>query len=206
MADPQDTTVEFFFDVASPYSYLASTQMHGLAQRTGASVAWRPFLLGGLFASIGNQAPAMLKPRAIYMSRDLHRWAGRYEVPLRWPSRFPINTVKAQRMLLAIRDEKGDADCARLAAAFFGAYWADDRDVADLAVLTTIADEAGFDGGALAERTQDPAIKEALKAATAEAEERGAFGAPTFFACGEMYFGNDRLLLLEDALQVDGEA
>lgn len=206
MADPQDHRVEFFFDVASPYSYLASTQMEGLGRRTGASIEWRPFLLGGLFASVGNQAPAMLKPRAAYMGRDLHRWAARYEVPLRWPSRFPINTVKAQRMLLALRDEKGDADCAALSAAFFAAYWADDKDVSDLEVLTQVATAAGYAGAALAERTQDPAIKDALKAATAEAEERGAFGAPTFFAGGEMYFGNDRLLLLEDALQADGEA
>ena len=206
MADPKDTGVEFFFDVSSPYSYLASTQMEGLAQRTGASIAWRPFLLGGLFAAVGNHAPALLEPRARYMGRDLQRWANRYGVPLRWPSRFPINTVKAQRMLLALRAEKGDAACADLAAAFFTAYWADDRDVADLEVLTEVATRAGYDGAALAERTQDPAIKEALKAATTEAEERGAFGAPTFFAKGEMYFGNDRLLLLEDALQADGEA
>ncbi len=205
MADPKDTSVEFFFDVTSPYSYLASTQMEGLERRTGASVEWRPFLLGGLFASIGNQAPAMLKPRGAYMGRDLQRWAERYEVPFHWPSRFPMNTVKAQRMLLALREEKGDAACAKLAAAFFTAYWVDDRDVSDLATLTEIADAAGFAGAALAERTQEPAIKEALKAATSEAEQRGAFGAPTFFADGEMYFGNDRLLLLEDALQAGGE-
>jgi 2-hydroxychromene-2-carboxylate isomerase len=205
MADSNDPRVEIFFDIASPYSYLASTQMEGLARRTGATIEWRPFLLGGLFAAIGNQAPAMLKPRAAYMGRDLQRWATRYEVPLRWPSRFPINTVKAQRMLLALREEKGDGACAELAAAFFAAYWADDRDVSDLATLVEIADAAGFEGEALAERTQEPAIKEALKAATSEAEERGAFGAPTFFSGGEMYFGNDRLLLLEDALQADGE-
>lgn len=206
MADSQDPLVEFFFDVASPYSYLASTQMDGLARRTSATVAWRPFLLGGLFAAVGNQAPALLKPRAAYMGRDLQRWARRYQVPLRWPTRFPINTVKAQRMLLALREEKGDAECATLAAAFFTAYWADDRDVADLDVLTAVADDAGFDGAALAERTQEPAIKEALKGATTEAEKRGAFGAPTFFTGGEMYFGNDRLPLLEDALRADGEA
>lgn len=206
MADSKDTLVEFFFDVTSPYSYLASTQMDGLARRTGATIAWRPFFLGGLFGSIGNQAPALLKPRAAYMGRDLQRWARRYGVPLNWPSRFPINTIKAQRMLLALREAQGDDACAALAAAFYAAYWADDRDVADLEVLTQVADAAGFDGAALAGRTQDPAIKEALKAATAEAEERGAFGAPTFFAGGEMYFGNDRLLLLEDALTADGEA
>jgi len=206
MADSTDTRVEFFFDIASPYSYLASTQLEGLARRTGATIAWRPFLLGGLFSSIGNQAPATLKPRGAYMGRDLQRWAKRYQVPLSWPSRFPINTVKAQRMLLTLRQAKGDDAVAELAAAFFVAYWADDRDVSDLATLTEVATGAGFDGAALAERTQDPAIKDALKEATAEAEERGAFGAPTFFVGGEMYFGNDRLLLLEDALQADGEA
>jgi len=206
MADSPKPVVEFFFDVTSPYSYLASTQMAGLAERTGATIAWRPFFLGGLFAAVGNEAPALLKPRAAYMGRDLQRWAKRYGAPLRWPSRFPINTVKAQRMLLALREEKGDGACADLAAAFFAAYWAADRDVADLEVLTEVASQAAFDGAALAERTQDPTVKEALKAATTEAEERGAFGAPTFFAGGEMYFGNDRLLLLEDALRVDGEA
>jgi len=205
MADSTDTSVEFFFDVTSPYSYLASTQLADLARRTGVTIEWRPFLLGGLFASIGNQAPAMLKPRGAYMGRDLQRWAKRYGVPLNWPSRFPMNTVKAQRMLLAVREEKGDAACADLAAALFVAYWVDDRDLADPATLTEVADGAGHPGAALLERTQEPAIKEALKGATKEAEERGAFGAPTFFVGGEMYFGNDRLPLLEDALEADGE-
>lgn len=205
MADSTEPSVEFFFDIASPYSYLASTQLEGLARRTGATVEWRPFLLGGLFASIGNQAPAVLAPRAAYMGRDLHRWAKRYRVPFHWPSRFPMNTVMCQRMLLAVRRERGDAACATLAAAFFAAYWVDDRDLSDPSTLVEVATAAGEDGPALAERTRDPAIKEALKAATAEAETRGAFGAPTFFVGDEMYFGNDRLLLLEDALQ-DGEA
>ena len=206
MADSSHPVVEFFFDIASPYSYLASTQLAGLADRTGATIRWRPFLLGGLFAALGNSAPAMLRPRAVYMGRDLQRWAKRYAVPLRWPSRFPIHSVKAQRMLLALREDEGDGACAELAATFFAAYWTADRDVADLGVLSEVATQAGFEGAALAERVQDPIIKEALKAATAEAEERGAFGAPTFFVGGEMYFGNDRLLLLEEAIQAGGEA
>ncbi|MAQ15702.1 MAG: disulfide bond formation protein DsbA [Sandaracinus sp.] len=200
MTEPRSPRVEFFFDTSSPYTYLASTQMAGLAERTGATVEWRPFLLGGLFQSIGNQAPATLAARGRYMARDLQRWARRYGVPFNWPSRFPMNTIPAQRMLVALREAEGDAACASLAARLFTAYWVDDADLKDPAVLTAAATGAGFDGAALLERTQDPAVKEGLKAATAEAEQRGAFGAPTFYVGGEMFFGNDRLLLVEDAL------
>ena len=206
MAESNQTSVDFFFDVTSPYSYLASTQVPGLARRTGVTIEWRPFLLGGLFKAIDNTAPAFLAPRGRYLFRDLTRWAGRYGVPFNWPTRFPMNTVTCQRMLVAVRADQGNEACMRLAAAFFPGYWADDADLADAEVAKRLADEAGFDGAALLERTQDPAVKEALIAATAEAQERGAFGAPTFFFGDEMYFGNDRLLFLEEALTAAGAA
>ena len=200
MSQTPAPSVEFFFDTASPYSYLASTQVGGLSDRTGATIEWRPFFLGGLFQSIGNATPATLAPRGRYMARDLRRWAKRYGVPFNWPSRFPMNTIGAQRLLLAVQDDHGEEACGRLTAALFTAYWVDDRDLKDGEVLRDVAAGAGFDAEALLARTQEPAIKERLKGVTQEAEDRGVFGAPTFFFGEEMYFGNDRLLLLEDAL------
>lgn len=185
-------TVEFFFDVASPYSYLAATRIEAIAADCGARLVWRPFLLGGVFKLTGNRPPAALVPRGRYMLADLHRWASFYGVPFAMPASFPPNTLLAMRALIALPPERLPA----AAHALFHAYWVDGRDLSDPRVL------AAATGAEAVARASDPAVKQALIAAVQEAVDRGAFGAPTFFVDGDqMFFGNDRLPFVEQALR-----
>ncbi|MFW6052145.1 MAG: 2-hydroxychromene-2-carboxylate isomerase [Myxococcota bacterium] len=194
-------TVEFYFDIGSPYSYLAATQMRGLAERTAADVQWKPFLLGGVFKAIGSGPPASLAPKARYMIADLGRWAGRYGVELHFPSRFPLNTLKTQRALVAAERLGHAARVPDFALALYDAYWVHDRDVSDPSEIARIAEHAGLDPAAIAEAMDDQATKDLLRERTDEAVRRGAFGAPTLFIGDEMFFGNDRLPFVEERLE-----
>jgi len=192
---------EFFFDIGSPYSYLAASQMDELGARTGARIWWRPFLLGGVFKATGNVPPATLPARAPVMLTDLMRWAAHYGIPLAFPSYFPGNMLQTQRALIAAERASGEASMRRFAARLFTAYWAEGVDVSRPGVLEDLADEVELDGAALVAATADPSIKQALLDATQSAVERGAFGAPTFFVGQELFFGNDRLMFVEAALR-----
>lgn len=192
-------TVDFFFDVGSPYSYLAATQLDGLTARTGAAVRWRPFLLGGVFKATGNEMPARVPAKARYMVADLERWASHYDQPFRFPTRFPLNTLRPQRALTAVA--MADEGAVRaFALALFRGYWVDDRDISADDEIRSIAHGCDLDGDHVVAATGDPAVKDRLRAETDDAVARGAFGAPTFFLGATMYWGNDRLLLLEQDL------
>lgn len=188
-------TIDLYWDFSSPYAYLASTQAEALAARTGATLVWHPMLLGGVFKAIGQaDAPllAFSEAKRAYMLRDLHRWAAYWKVPFRFPTRFPMNTVKALRVYLALPEARR----ADFRAASFRALWADDRDISDDAVLRELAAD-----DSIIERISDPAIKQALFAATDQALKAGVFGAPTFIVDGkELYWGQDRMPLMEAAL------
>jgi 2-hydroxychromene-2-carboxylate isomerase len=190
--------IEMFFDVASTYSYLAFTQLPRLRERTGAKVRLRPFLLGGVFKESGNEMPARIPNKARWLLSDVHLWAKRYDVPFRMNSRFPLNTLSAQRALVAADRDHGPEAMERFATELFKAAWVEDRDLASGDEIAACANAAGLDVHELAKRVSDPEIKEALKEATAEAVRRGAFGAPTFFTSDAMFWGNDRLELLEE--------
>lgn len=197
---PAVPEVSFFFDVSSPFAYLASTQIEALAKRNGARVRFQPFLLGGLFRDIGTpDVPlfAMPAPKRAHAAADMNRWAERYGAPLRFPSRFPMNTVKALRMVLALPEESRP----RLVHALFRALWAEDRDLADDAELVRIAGGAGFDGPSLVAMTRNEVVKNALKDATKEAERLGLCGAPSFLVGDLLFWGQDRLLFVEKALR-----
>lgn len=181
--------VEFFFDVVSPYSYLAALQISRL--ETLAAVEWRPFLIGGVFKVSGNVMPAANPAKGQYMFKDLQRLFAYYGAPHKFPSTFPTNSLTAMRALTAAEP----AQVPELALKLFRAYWAEDRNIGDPDVLKSILGEE------LLARTQDEAVKEKLKAATDEAARRGAFGAPTFFIGDDMYFGEDRIFLIEHALK-----
>ena len=185
------TEVQFFYDVVSPYSYMAATQIEAIAADCDAHVVWRPFLLGGLFNAVGNAPPAFLAPRGAYLFKDLQRWSAYYGVPWALPDPFPTRSLTAQRALIAMpAEQRPDPSLA-----LFRAYWADGRDIGDEAVVTDILGEEAV------ARTRDPVVKKALIDATVEAQERGAFGAPTFYVGDEMFFGNDRLPFLEQHLR-----
>ena len=191
---------QFFFDFSSPFAYLASTQVEALAERTGATLHYRPFLLGALFKAVGTpDVPLFTMPEAKrrHAALDMARWADHYGVPIRFPTRFPMNTVKALRMVLMLPDEQKVA----LIAPIYRAYWAEDRDIADDAVLASLATEAGFDGAALVAGTREEPVKARLKAATDEAVRLGVFGAPTFQVGDLRFWGQDRLVFVEKALQ-----
>ncbi len=193
-------TVDFFFDLSSPYSYLAATQVDAAVARHGATARWRPVVLAAIFKAADNRMPAQSPPKARYMLADLARWAARYGVPFALNSRFPLNAMTAHRMICAARTRHGDAAAARLARALFDAAWAADRDITDAAVLTGLGDGAGLPGAALVAATQEQAVKDALRADTDEAIARGMFGAPTFVVGDELFFGNDRIDFVEAAL------
>lgn len=181
--------IEFFYDIVSPYSYIAATQ---LSQFDGkAEVVWRPFLLGGVFKATGNSAPLMVPAKGRYMFSDLKRLTDYHKLPLAFPAQFPTNTVTVQRMLCAA----SDAERPALSLKLFNAYWGQGKDVSNIELLTELA------GTELVAKTQDEAIKNLLKANTEEAVERGAFGAPTFFVGADMLFGEDRLFLIHELLK-----
>lgn len=188
--------VEFFFDLSSPYSYLAATQMPALAERTGATVAWRPMVLGAVFKTVGNDMPARVPPKARWMMQDLPRWAEHYGVPFKMSSHFPLNTIKAMRLILV-----DDAKAAAVARAGFAAMWAEDRDITAEAELRRIAEQGGLDAATALAAIESPAVKDRLRANTDEAVSRGAFGAPTFVVGEELFWGNDRLPFVEAALR-----
>lgn len=175
--------IEFFYDVGSPYSYLAAVQMDGLAAETGLPVVWRPILLGGVFKGSGNQAPISVPSRGPYLARDLLRCSEQLGVPFRMPSRFPLNTLQPMRYLCGAPEAELKEATLRL----FRAYWFDDMDISSPEVL------AGLFGAAAVARASDEAVKQKLKDNSEEVVRRGAFGAPTFFVGEEMFFGHDRI-------------
>ncbi|HVH43261.1 MAG TPA: 2-hydroxychromene-2-carboxylate isomerase [Labilithrix sp.] len=191
--------VEVYWDFSSPFAYLGASQVDAFAKRTGAIVKWRPLLLGGLFRAIGTaDVPlATFSPaKQAHVMQDLARWAEYWRVPFRFPSRFPMSTVKALRLWLALPEDRRRA----FQDAVFRAYWADDRDIADDAVLGGIVGDEALYRDVLAKANSD-AIKSELRASTEGAAKRSVFGVPTFIVDGtELYWGQDRLELLERTL------
>lgn len=196
-------TLEFFFDYSSPFSYLAATQVEALAQRTEASLVWRPFLLGGLFQAIGAPMVPLLEysdAKRRHALADTYRWADHWGVPFRWPTRFPMRTILPLRVALAA----GDAHVPYTHATF-RAYWAEDRDIADEGEVRALAAASGLPADVLEKAGSQP-VKDALKKNGEEAAARGVCGAPSFFVrhpshSEDLYFwGQDRLELVEKAL------
>lgn len=190
--------LEYFFDYVSPFSYLANSQMAALVARTGAELVYRPFFLGGVMQATGNQPPATLPARGAYMAKDIPRWVRRYGVPFVFNPNFPMNTLHAMRAALAAQ-ELGAFPAYH--EALFRAAWVEPANLADVTVLRDVIAKAGLDADRIVARAGSDEIKEQLKANTAEAVERGAFGAPTLFVGDEMFFGNDRLDFVEEALR-----
>jgi 2-hydroxychromene-2-carboxylate isomerase len=193
-------TFDFFFDLASGYSYLAHSQVEPLAQRTGVRVRWRPFLLGAVFKATGNETPARIPAKAAWMVRDMALWAQQYGMAVTFPSRFPLASVTPLRLLVAAGRLHGEAAIARLAHPLFEAAWSLDQDINDPAVLARCATAAGFDAAELAAAVGEAETKDALRANTDEAVQRGVFGAPAFVVGDELFWGNDRLHFVEQAL------
>jgi 2-hydroxychromene-2-carboxylate isomerase len=192
--------VTFYYDFSSPYSYLGSTQIERVAREAGATIRWRPFLLGALFKSIGTPIvpmQAVSEPKRRYLQRDVLDWAAYWNVPFTWPSRFPMRTVLPLRLVLAVEP----AILPPLSHAIYRAFWAADRDISDPAVLAELAREHGAPASAL-ERANapDPAVKQALIDNTDEALRNGVCGAPSFLVRQHLFWGQDRLEFVAKAL------
>ena len=191
-------TIEFFWDVGSPYTFLASTRIEQIAQAGNAQAKWRPFLLGGVFRETGNRPPLEVPAKLNYMLDDLKTWAAHYKIDFVFPSVFPINSLIPMRAAVGA-DTLGKGK--EFAAAVMRTLWQEGKDPGQPDALNEIARSVGLDGEKLAQMAQDPEIKDVLKKNTAEAVERGAFGAPTFFVGKKMFWGHDRITLLEEYLK-----
>ena len=188
--------IEFFFDVGSPWTYFCALQLPELARRAGATLAWRPFLLGGVFKLTGNPPPVIVPPKRQWQALDLQRTARRIGVAFQRNPHFPINTLKLMRGAVAA-EELGCFDA--YVACVFRAIWAEGRNMGDDSIVVATLSEAGLDAAAILDRAETPLVKEQLKANTAEAVSRGAFGSPTMFIGNAMFFGQDRLAEVEAA-------
>ena len=191
--------IEHFFDFGSPTSYLAYTQLPKLAAECGATIVWRPMLLGGVFKATGNASPVTVPAKGRWMTDDIARWARRYRVPFSFNPHFPINTLTLMRGATGIQWREPDA-FERYLDLVYGAMWRAPRNLGDPAVLEGMLKEAGFDPAAFVALVADPEVKARLVATTEEAVARGVFGAPTTFVGTQMHFGQDRLDFIREAL------
>jgi 2-hydroxychromene-2-carboxylate isomerase len=195
-----DRRVEFFFDVGSPTSYLAWTQLPKIAAETGATIDWRPMLLGGVFKATGNASPATVPAKGRWMNEDLQRWAARYGVTLRLNPHFPINTLTLMRGAAGMQLRRPE-EFLRYLDVIERAMWEQPKNLGDPDVLAATLADAGFESAAFAALVADPEVKARLIANTEEAVARGVFGAPTFFVGEAMFFGQDRLDFVREALR-----
>ena len=193
---------DFYFDYSSPFAYLGSTQVPRLSSEFGATATLKPMLLGALFKEIGTpMVPVMTfpEPKRNYYGKDLERWAKHWDVPFRFTTRFPMNTVKPLRLTLALMANH-DSNTETLMHAVFKALWVDNRDISSPEVLTEILNETQIDVSYL-EKITEPAIKEELKTRTQEAIDRGVCGAPTYAVEEMLFWGQDRVGFVEHALK-----
>jgi 2-hydroxychromene-2-carboxylate isomerase len=199
--------IEFFFDCSSPWTYLAFDNIAPLAREFSDEIRWRPILVGGIFNTINPSVyQAREKPvpaKARYYKKDLADWArvAGLDIKVR-PSVFPVNSVKAMRGCILLEPEGTLAPFAR---SVFEAYWRDDKDISKDDVLAEICDRLSVDRERFFAGIAQQAVKDQLRANTAELMERGGFGSPTMYLDrDDMYFGNDRMPLLRAALERRG--
>ncbi len=196
-------SVEFFFDCSSPWTYLGFVGIQPLAEELGVRIEWKPILVGGIFNTINpsvyqsRENPVM--PKANYLHKDLADWANHYEIKIKMPpTAFPVNSVKAMRGCF-IAEKQGKL--VSYAKAVFEAYWGEDQDISQEAILKQICQQVGLETEPFFQGIAVQEIKERLKSNTQEVMDRGGFGSPTIFVNRvDMYFGNDRLPLIRQAI------
>ncbi len=187
--------ISFYHDFSSPFSYLGASAVGGICARQGATVDWRPILLGALFRSIGTPDVPLFTfspEKQRYMLKDLHRWAEFWGVPFAWPPCFPVRTILPLRVAL---------QAPEATLPLYRALWAEGRDIGQDEVVVDVLTDAGLDAAALVEGAADPAIKQRLFANNAAAEAAGVCGVPGFvLEDGMVLWGQDRLFLLDACL------
>ena len=200
------STIEFFFDLSSPWTRLAFHNIQPIVAETGAAIEWKPFLVGGVFNAVNDSVYAGRanpdNPKYRHTYKWLKAWARLADLPMNFPSEHhPLKSVKAMRACCAMQDDQ--AALFRFASAAFDAYFTDQRNIDDPIVLEAIADACGLDGTVLVTLSESQPAKDALHANTQEVIDRGGFGSPTIFVNRkELYFGNDQLPLVRQALSL----
>jgi 2-hydroxychromene-2-carboxylate isomerase len=192
--------VEFLFDFGSPTAYLAYTQLPKIAAERGAQIVWQPILLGGVHKAAGNASPITVEAKGRWMFDDIPRWAKRYGVPFKMNPNFPINTVALMRGAVAMQ-MKMPGDFMTYVDAVFKAMWAEPKNLGDPAEVGAVLKQAGLDAEGIFALVGEQEIKDKLKANSDDAVARGVFGAPTFFVGDDMFFGQDRLDFVAEALE-----
>ena len=195
-------TLEFFFDCSSPWTYLAFSRIEALVARTGARIEWRPILVGGIFNEVNQTVyEARANPHPVkgrYYVKDLRDWARFCGIEIGQPPVFPVRSIDAMRAAIVA---DGEGKLPAFAWATFRAYWGELKDISQPDVLAEICRDVGLDWNMVSKRIKDDDIKSQLRKNTEEVIARGGFGSPTMFVNRtDMYFGNDRLPLVEAAL------
>ncbi|MDR3499251.1 MAG: 2-hydroxychromene-2-carboxylate isomerase [Parvibaculum sp.] len=195
-------TLEFFFDCSSPWTYLAFSRIEGVIERTQAKVEWRPILVGGIFNSVNQTVyesranPHPVKGR--YYVKDLRDWARYCGIEIGQPPVFPVRAIDPMRASIVALDE---GKLVPFAWATFRAYWGELKDISQPDVLAGVCVSVGLDWNMVSRRIKEDDVKNRLRENTEEVIARGGFGSPTMFVNKtDMYFGNDRLPLVEAAL------
>ena len=198
-------TVEFFYDYSSPWTYLAFTKIAGLCRKYNADLQWRPFLVGGVFNTV-NPSVYEFREKGVpakqhYLAKDMSDWARYYGLKIIMPpSVFPVNSVKALRGALVALERPGTF--LPYSYRVFETYWGEDQDISQDEVLRKIVVAVGLDEEEYFDKIKRQDYKDRIRANTDAVIERGGFGTPTIYVNGDsMFFGNDRLVLVEEALK-----
>ncbi len=193
--------IEFYFDCSSPWTYLAFSEILVLSERLDTKVLWKPILVGGVFNSVNQDVYEFRKkPNSLklsYANDDLSLWSKVRGISVTFPEVFPVNSVKAMRGCIYAKKEN---KLAEFADKVFKAYWSDGKDISQEDLLIDIANHSNLDTKEFKKFIVSQEAKNLLKKNTDELIERGGFGSPTFFYKEKMFFGNDRLHLLEEAI------
>lgn len=192
-------TVEFYFDLGSPATYLAYTQLPKICEQTDSQLVYVPILLGGVFKATGNASPATDPAKGRYMFIDLDRYAKRYGVPLKINPHFPINTLVLMRAVTGMQMRHPERFAA-FVDCLFKALWIEGRNLNDPATVGAVLSENGFDPEEILALSAEEDVKSALKDTTEKAVQRGVFGAPSMFVGEQLFFGQDRLDFVIEAL------
>ncbi|NIO43587.1 MAG: thioredoxin domain-containing protein [Burkholderiales bacterium] len=191
--------VEFLFDFASPTAYLAYTQLPRIAEQQGAEIIWTPILLGGVHKACGNQSPVLVPAKGRWMFGDIAKWAKRYGVAFETNPNFPVNTIALMRGAVGVQMRMPDQFPAYVEA-LYKAMWVTPRNLGEPSEVAAALNAAGLDAQKIFALVGEQDVKDKLKANSDDAVARGVFGAPTFFVHDEMFFGQDRLDFVAEAL------
>lgn len=192
-------SVEFYFDLGSPYSYLAYYRLLQIAEQQEIQIVYKPILLGGVFKATGNRSPIEIPVKGVYSILDMQRWAEYYQIQMQMNPHFPMNTLTLMRILTGVQLlhlEKFEQVLKLLFDAMFGTP----QNLNEPTVLAEVLKPSGFSVEDIMSMVQSDVVKQKLITETEQAIQRGIFGAPTFFVGDEMYWGQDRLHFVEQAL------